>query len=337
MTVSHRQRLWSLLKLLLGLGLVAVLVWQAMQGERVGELLNGPKNWWLLAASAGFVGLAVILNFVRWWLLVHATGLPMGLAEAMRLGALGHAANFVAPGSVGGDLLKAVLFARNHAGRRSAAVTTVLADRFLGLLTLLTLAAVAAVYATYAGLLDEAPIMLRVGQGVVSLTLITWVAAAAAFLPGPHARWLARWLPKIPVVGHVLGEVFAAVQAMGRKPENLPAAILCSVVSHILLVMSFICVAAALPLQTPDLAANFAAVPLAELAGALPIFPGGLGVTEGTLELLYRAVGADEDAGLFTALGQRLANISIGVLAMLYYLTQREKIHPAMEEAEALA
>ncbi len=336
-TKATRQRLIGLLKLLVGSGLIALLLWQAAQGDHVREVLDGKKNWWLFGTAAGFIASAVVINFFRWWLLVRAADLPMSLAEAMRLGALGHAANFVGPGSVGGDLLKAVLFARNHSGRRSAAVATVLADRFLGLLTLLALAAVAGTYAFATGLLESAPMLRGVSATVIGLAIVSWLGAAAAFLPGPHANWLTAWLPKLPLAGPIAKELFVAVQSMHKKPAHLPIAIACSVVSHILLVLSFVAVSYALPtVRTPNLTACFTAIPLAELVGALPLLPGGLGATETALKYLYQALGAGADDGTFVAIGQRLVNISVGLLAVIYYLTQRQTMEPAMEEAEAI-
>jgi uncharacterized membrane protein YbhN (UPF0104 family) len=331
-----KHRLLRLAKLLAGSAVVAFLLWQATRGEQAQQLLHGEKNWWMFLAAAGCIFCAVVINFFRWWLLVHAAGLSMTIAEALRLGALGHAANFVGPGSVGGDLLKAVLFARSRAGKRSAAVATVLVDRFLGLLTLLALAAVSAGYALAAGLLDEKPVMAGICRTVMAAAAMGWGVAALALLPGPHARFIDHWLRRMPGAGRTLSELFVAVQRMHRHPASLPGAMACSTVSHVLLVLSFVFVGWGLPIVPPGLAESFAAIPLAELAGAVPLFPGGLGATEGALEALYQALGASRGAGLFVALGQRLVNISVGAVAMFYYLAHRRELAPAVAEAGEL-
>ena len=50
--------------------------------------------------------------------------------------------NFVAPGSIGGDLFKAIFLAHGQPGRRTEAVATVIADRLLGVTTILVIASI---------------------------------------------------------------------------------------------------------------------------------------------------------------------------------------------------
>src|SRR5690606_31597337 len=100
-------------------------------------------DWPLLAGALACIAAAVWLGFVRWYLLVQATGLPFTLGDAVRLGSLGFALNFVGPGGVGGDVFKGIALAREHHRRRSEAVATVIADRAVGLLSLLAVASLA--------------------------------------------------------------------------------------------------------------------------------------------------------------------------------------------------
>src|SRR5690606_38280137 len=118
-------------------------LYQAQGHEKFDEIVHQPKNWFLLATALGCVAAGVLLGFVRWLLLVQAIGLPFTLADAVRLGSLGFALNFVGPGGVGGDVFKGVALAREHHRRRSEAVATVIADRAIGLLTLLGVAGLA--------------------------------------------------------------------------------------------------------------------------------------------------------------------------------------------------
>ncbi len=131
------RRLKSITKLLLGLAIVAYLVYQAQSHQKFAEILHNEKNWVMLATSLGCVAIAVLLGFLRWYLLVRAVDLPFTPGDAFRLGSLGFALNFVGPGGVGGDLFKGVALAREHASRKSDAVATVIADRLIGLTSLL--------------------------------------------------------------------------------------------------------------------------------------------------------------------------------------------------------
>ena len=57
--------------------------------------------------------------------------------------AIGLFFNIVVPGLTGGDLVKAVLAARDHPERKAAAMISVLVDRLIGVLVLVLLGAVA--------------------------------------------------------------------------------------------------------------------------------------------------------------------------------------------------
>ncbi|TXT16411.1 MAG: hypothetical protein FD138_4759, partial [Planctomycetota bacterium] len=85
-----------------------------------------------------------MLTFLRWFVLVKALGFPFTVRDALRLGFIGYLFNFVAPGSVGGDLVKAGLLAKEQSNRKTTAVATVLLDRILGMLALFLIGACAA-------------------------------------------------------------------------------------------------------------------------------------------------------------------------------------------------
>jgi len=123
---TPQKRLFTLVKVVLALLILGFLL-QRIQGESGFErLLNEPKNWLSLAVAQGLVPVAFSLSFVRWYLLVRGLDLKFHLGDAFRLGTLGYMLNQVSPGSLGGDLLKAVFIAREQPGKRTDAVATVL-------------------------------------------------------------------------------------------------------------------------------------------------------------------------------------------------------------------
>ena len=91
---------------------------------------------------------ATIVTFFRWYLLVWALDIPFRVQDALRLGFIGYLFNYVAPGAVGGDLIKASMIAREQTSRRLAAVGTVFLDRVIGLMSLLFLGAIMMLWPT---------------------------------------------------------------------------------------------------------------------------------------------------------------------------------------------
>jgi uncharacterized protein (TIRG00374 family) len=335
MSPAIRRQLKSAAKLALGLGIVAYLVYQAQAHQKFEEILYGPKNWPMLATSLLCVTTAIVLGFMRWYLLVRAVGLPFTLSDALRLGSLGFALNFVGPGGVGGDLFKSVALAREHRRRKTEAVATVIADRLIGLFALLIVTSTAIV-AT--GLLfdSSASAALRTLATMTVMALATMAVFGALFMaPSRISEKAAQLFGRLPLVGGIVGSLFVSCQVMSRRPERLLPAIAMAIVGHLLLVLSFYTVAVALPFEHPTMSQHFCIVPLAETAGAIPATPGGLGTTETALAFLYKSVGYQFDVGMIVALGQRLVMMTLGVVAIGYFLTQRKQVDAALHEAEA--
>src|SRR5215469_409034 len=138
-----KKILFNLLKFGVSIGIVTYLVIDASRDQAFADLAHQPKNWAVLSLAAASGLGAVLLTFVRWYVLVRALDLPFTLKDAVRLGFLGYLLNFVSLGAVGGDLFKAVFIARQFPGRRPEAVATVVLDRVIGLYMLFVMASVA--------------------------------------------------------------------------------------------------------------------------------------------------------------------------------------------------
>src|SRR5690606_19120034 len=102
-SMPHKIRHFAMpaLKLLGGCALLAYLLYQAQQHAGFSRLVDQPKNWPLLALGVVLVLASIALSFVRWWLLTRALSLQVVLTDALRLGSIGFALNFVALGNVG--------------------------------------------------------------------------------------------------------------------------------------------------------------------------------------------------------------------------------------------
>jgi uncharacterized membrane protein YbhN (UPF0104 family) len=216
-------------------------------------------------------------------------------------------------------------------------VATVIADRVIGLLSLLAIASIATLVS---GTLwdTSASAMVRTLGGITVVAFVSGVVTGLLLMtPGKVSRRTADLLSRIPWAGEVAQTMFDACQAMSRRLDKLIPAIMLGLVVHLLLVFSFDAVARGLPLAPLSLADHLRIVPLAETAGVLPITPGGLGTTEAALANLYKSSGAEYNDGVFIALGQRMAMLMVGVVAIGYYLLQRRAVNRSMQMAELAA
>ncbi|TWT90659.1 hypothetical protein Mal64_10540 [Pseudobythopirellula maris] len=336
-------------KLLCGLTLLGVLAWQAQAHDSFARLVREPKRWDFLLGAVAITAAAMLVSFQRWRLVARAAGVEMSVLEALRLGSLGFAMNFIALGSVGGDVFKAAFLAKRQPGKGPAAVASVLLDRALGLFTMLAYASVAAAAAgclSYQSGMPEAAV--GVGRGAAIGLAIGAVGVAIALLT--PTRWIARVAAATELrLGASAANLLRTWLECRSRGATMAAALAMNLFGQALLILGFYCVARGLPLAVPGLLEHFVIAPLGLIAAALPISPNGLGTTEAAVELLYRALGDGATGsetvgatsgvvagnGALVAFGHRLTLMLLGGLAGLYYFTApAARVAMATESAE---
>ena len=134
-----KSRLFTLLRIILPILLVAWIARSVMRKnpDAISDLAKAEKNYFLMACSVGACLSSLTITLWRWYLLVRAINLPFRFRDALRLGFIGNLFQYVALGTVGGDLFKAVFLAREQPARKPEAVATIFIDRAVGLLSLI--------------------------------------------------------------------------------------------------------------------------------------------------------------------------------------------------------
>jgi hypothetical protein len=321
-----------------GLGILAWLYWT--HAEAIAKLAAAPKNWNYAILAFALIGGSTLVTFWRWYLLVRTLDFPFRRRDAIRYGFVGLVSNYIAPGSVGGDLFKAVLLVRDQKSRRYAAFATVLLDRILGLLALFMVGVVATLL----------PHDFPDSPEVTANTTLLWIGSLAGLaglgfmlLPATTRWGWVNRLPRLPVVGHILGELIHGVQLYQSRPLAVLAALGLSVVGHAGLITGFYFCALWLRQPTtwiPTLAAHFYFMPNAELFGVVSMVPGGVGALEFAIQQSYvwlrpeTVAEADASAaGLMAAIALRVLTAAISAIGGVYYLASRREFSAAIEEA----
>jgi uncharacterized membrane protein YbhN (UPF0104 family) len=76
-------------------------------------------------------------------------------------------------------------------------------------------------------------------------------------------------------------------------------------------------------------------VPLCNVAGSLPLTPGGIGTFEAAMQKLYHLVaGAEEAQGIAVALLYRLTTFIIAGMGIVYYFSRRREMDAVLRAAE---
>jgi uncharacterized protein (TIRG00374 family) len=302
-----------------------------------GEPIN--TGYFLLAFA--FALPSVFLTFVRWYILVRAVELPFRVFDAFRLGFIGLFFNNFMPGSVGGDVIKAAVLAREQ-DRRTIAVATVIMDRAIALWALIWFVGLLGAGFWMSGLLvgqgaEQCRKIVTIAWIIVGVSGLVWIALG--MLPDWRARRFAGRLERLPKVGTAVAELWRAVWMYRCRPRAVGSVLLLSWVGHVGFVFLFYY--AALTLWQPDsgelipsLSQHFLIVPIGLVIQAAPFFPGGAGIGELGFGLLYQWLGCSEASGVLGSLVQRVINWTLGLLGGLTYLRMRTALKSALRREE---
>lgn len=314
-----KKTLITLLKLGIPACLFAYLLWRVPAADYTAFLEQRKRPELLLLAQV-LAFLAIVLSILRWRILVLAFEIPFTVREALRLGFLGYLLNFVSFGSVGGDIFKAILAARDRPSKRPEAVASVLLDRAIGLLGLVILAWVTLAIGSQASGLTATMTYIRNAAGIVAGIGIGGLILA--IFSGAWFDQLIETAARIPVVGETLGRMARAVRQLRRRPLAIFGLVIYSVGVHSLLATTVYLISCGVYAEHPTLGEHFMVVPPGMAAGALPLAPGGLGYQEGVLaELFSRLPDLPENySGILVATIYRLATIMIAGIGLMYYL-----------------
>jgi uncharacterized membrane protein YbhN (UPF0104 family) len=335
-----RRSLVAVAKIALTIALLGYLLNQAREHDTFTQLIEQPKRWPLLLAGLACTLLSITLTFARWHLFIRAVGISIGLLDTMRLGALGFALNFVSLGSIGGDLFKAIFLAHGQPGRRTEAVASVVADRVMGLLTMLVLAS-AGICA--AGLFNrDSPLLAALCNAIVVAAGVALVGVCTAFLvPTLTGPSVIGWVHRLPIIGPTGARLLGAVATYRNQKRQLAAAAAISFGSNIANITAVYLMASGLPIERPTFREHLVIVPVANMVGAIPATPNGLGTKEAAVDLLYHTVPAkqqiSEGIGTMVALAYRVAEMTVAALGLIYYLSRRREVSDVYHEAEDVA
>jgi hypothetical protein len=286
------------------------------------ELFSRPINIWpfLLACSLWCVSL--LITFVRWYLLVRAQDLPFTLRNAIRLGLVSYYFNSILPGSVGGDILKAVAVAREQS-RRTVAVATIVIDRVIGLWALAWVVALAGGIFWALGdphlMSNEAlKMIVRLTAAIVISSAVVW--SLMGLFSAEKSDAVARKLERIPKLGGPLAELWRAGWLYRRKKTAVAIALGMTLVGHCGWIFIFhLCVSAFPDVNRATLPEHVLIVPVGMTAQALFPLPGGVGGGEAAYGWLYTLLGRPAIGGILGCLVMRVVAWGVGFVGYLIY------------------
>ena len=329
-----KRTLWNVLKYLLAFGLLGYVFyanWDPPSGRGLKDVWQAhvvehqPIDTTSLAIALIVYTAGVLVTICRWHILVRAQGLPSAFTSTLRIGLLGYFFSTFLPGSVGGDLVKVAAVVREQS-RRTAAVATVLMDRVIGLWSMISSVALLGAIFWLGGTLAElsessahaSKVIITAAASIVVLSLAGWILMGVFVNRG--AEHVTHKLRRIPKIGGLAAELWRVVCMFRNRQGSVALAVAMSWTSTTCFVLAFYCSALALwdhlpnnPL--PTLAEHFLLVPLGSLVGAIPLFPGGAGISEAGFGGLYSIFGSASSNGVLASLVNRFVSWISGAMA----------------------
>jgi len=318
---------------------VAVIYWMTHSGKLnlqvVGRAFR--EQWPLALFLLATLYLQVAIISWRWNVLNSALGFDIRYREAFSLSMIGLLFTVVIPGSVGGDVIKAYYVGTRVPNRRAHAFTTILMDRFLGLLSLLTLGA-AGVCWNYQDILHN-KVMTTLATFVMVAFLGSSLFLMGAVLFSSQVTGLLRKLAgRVHVVSHAV-KCCEALEAFRAKPGVLVIGILMSLPSHLLACLGMRVAMGMVGAGEMPLERFLLIVPLGLISTVIPLSPGGVGIGQaafyGLCEALSRGTGAAASNAFTVYQTLQVAVYLSGFVS--YFSHKRLEPVPQPQEAEVVA
>lgn len=307
-------------------GVLGCLIWQAtrMDTSALQRALQGDVRGWCLAAGLALYIIAVLLTFVRWWLLARAIRVPLLLGQALRWGFVGYFMQFFSLGSVGGDVFKAVLIARGQPAHRLAGVASIAVDRMVGMLALLVFACGALTCSGKQGQLPPAFLPLTAAFAVAAIVGLA-IFFLTLYTPWRLTDLNRRWLGNRRLWQFAL-RLDEGLGVYRTHRLTVLLAVVMGLVSHFLQATTLYFAARTIATQAPNLIQQLCIWPIAGMAGALPLTPAGLGTFDAAYTYLYNWFASPDPSiriGLLVTMLFRIICLVTAGVGMTFYLTSR--------------
>ena len=322
----------TVLRISLAAAIIGLLVW--LRKDQLRECLREFNCSWGIPALACVLFHTVVCSW-RWRRLAQLQGFSLSAFEAYSLTMQGYFFSLVIPGgAIGGDVAKMGLLARrSQPGSRAEGIFTVFMDRVIGMIALFALC-IALVWSFAANRevlqigkteLDSAGICL--GAAVISAICLGGIICGIAIffhrtlrnIPGvdPLLNWIDRHC------GNLAARMTAMADQYAKYPAELVKLTLASIAGvHIMCILPtlFMLAGAGVELNGSTVLLILTAVCLGNIAGLIPLTPGGIGMRDLTVITLLHTGGITSGTGETAQLLTTGITIFINLLGGLFLI-----------------
>lgn len=279
-----------------------------------------------LVLALTFIGLVV--NNVRWTLLLKTQGLVYNFFSTLKLSLIGIFFNFALPSSIGGDVVKAYYLARSSENEKSRAIMSVIVDRFLGLIAMLILA-------IFAMCMNYELVKSNINLYSIFLSAICILSGALIFLTIAFSNTIHNLksiqyiLNRLP---NLIKNPYLALCSYGQNKKSVLIAITISFISQLAIVLIFKVVGDAVNADVSFYAYLFA-VPIGLIVMSLPLAPAGIGIGQMAFLYLFKAyTGENLDVGTLGVTVLQMSLLVYGFVGAYFYVKNKAAINQVVTD-----
>jgi hypothetical protein len=228
--------------------------------------------------------LSLCISAFRWRLILRSAGGEVGIVQLIEINFIGSFFSIFLPTAAGGDLAR--MYESTRQGMAGVeAVSTVLLDRIIGLISLVVIASLALVVGyRFAG---QASII----YAIAGMALVFFVGWRLFFNRELMRRF--GWIFDMPLVSRMeanIKKLYTSLYRLHDHPRLFVSTVNISLVMQVIEILSAVFVARALGI-TAEIFHFFVFIPLIWLVTMLPVSLNGLGLREGAFAFFFSQVG----------------------------------------------
>jgi glycosyltransferase 2 family protein len=320
--MNYKKILGTSLKILIAFGII---FWLVQQDKFNVSQLKSFLIWDFLALAIIGTGINLFIVSERWRLLLSTQNTHPKSFELYKLTLIGVFFNFAMPGGVGGDVVKAFYFYKDHPQSKAIAISSVFVDRLMGLYTIIVMALLAMLF-------DFNHVMaittLRNLFYIFTLIFIAFnVGLFCLFSKSPKINALVLAIIKMLPLKEKLQKLYTSGQLYGSQPELLIKVFLLSLISQTTAISIMYLIGQYSPYSSEvSLATYFLVVPIGFMATAIPISPAGVGVGQAALYFLFNLyLGKPSEIGPLVMTVYQFLQLFFGLIGAYFYLVKSKK------------
>ncbi len=294
------------LRLVVGIAITALLVWQADFSQLLATLSRLDPSW--LAMSFAVQLLAKVVWALRWSVLLEIFHLRVSFLRLVKGTFVGIFFSNFLPTSIGGDLYRSY-WILDDKQLYPKSIFIVFVERLIGIISLAYVA-----FPPFLWLLSQGLQSPDIGL-LILLTLALLCTSVLALHPTVFDFFNRLLSKRIDWLSKNRRQISEALHILHRAGAARWRVVLLSVAVHLVGIMFFYCIGRALHLPM-SLWHYFVIVPLTVVVTVLPISFNGLGVREGALVVLTGAFAAGTSPSEAIALG--LLSSAVGTFVSLF-------------------